>query len=299
MKRVLVTGGTGYIGQSLLSMLEKEKYNITLLSRVKNKKYKTVICDLYLGNISNEIFSSIDTVFHLAGYAHTSNDKDLHEKINYEATIKLAEIACNNKVKQFIYLSSTKAGVAIDSQLNVTEEDQTFPEGAYGRAKKNAEDYLIQLSQKSKMKINIIRSSLVYGREMKGNLRLMMNFIEKNLFFPLPNFNNKKSMIHVDDVARAMIFLSKKIEINSEIFYLTDGNTYSNTEIYERLLQLLGKTPPQWKLSMSLVQILLFLPPIKRRIRKLICNECYSSNKINKLGFEARYSLWDSNEKIF
>ena len=63
-----VTGGTGFVGQRLVTTLQ-QKSNVRLLSRNKLNEY-TVICDLRVDPIPNDALIGIDTVFHLAGFAH-------------------------------------------------------------------------------------------------------------------------------------------------------------------------------------------------------------------------------------
>jgi len=68
---VLITGVTGFIGQRLANAIGLE---IRVLSRVKQPNFETVICDLQSDVIPNDALDSIDTVFHLAGFAHDMRD---------------------------------------------------------------------------------------------------------------------------------------------------------------------------------------------------------------------------------
>ena len=143
MKKLLITGGTGFIGSRLLHFLENGENEIILLSRHGHKYHQTIICDLTNDEIKGDSLQSVDTVFHLAGYAHNMGDDTsseiMHRKINYEATVQLARIAAKENVNQFIFLSSVKAGVASNSGECLSETDKSIPQGAYGRAKKDAE----------------------------------------------------------------------------------------------------------------------------------------------------------------
>ena len=56
--------------------------------------------------------------------------------------------------------------------------------------------------------------------------------IKKGWFPPLPETGNKKSMIHVDDLVQAILYLSNEKQVNGEIFIATDGRSYSSREIY-------------------------------------------------------------------
>ena len=91
------------------------------------------------------------------------------------------------------------------------------------------------------MKIIIIRPALVYGRQVKGNLKSMIRGIDAGWFPPLPETNNKKSMIHVDDLVSAILFLNGKDNLKGNFFTVTDGKFYSSAEIYNILCTVLEK----------------------------------------------------------
>ena len=139
MKKILITGGTGFVGKHLLSALNSD-YDITLLGRTANQNYKNIECDLLIDEVSSNWFENIDTIFHLAGLAHTDlNQKTIkiqHERINYQATIDLVQKAAQKKVKLFIFLSSVKAQTAFQSSKRISEDDNSYPEGEYGISKK-------------------------------------------------------------------------------------------------------------------------------------------------------------------
>ena len=73
------------------------------------------------------------------------------------------------------------------------------------------------------MNISIVRPSLVYGPDVKGNLSMMMSWIDKGRFPPLPEIRNCRSMIHVDDLVRVLLLVAKDERANGEIFIATDG----------------------------------------------------------------------------
>ena len=70
MKRYLVTGEKGFIGSRLLGLLENYKCSVSVLTRKINPNYESFICNLGSDKVPNDALKSIDTVFHLAGYAH-------------------------------------------------------------------------------------------------------------------------------------------------------------------------------------------------------------------------------------
>ena len=81
MKKYLVTGSTGFIGKRLLSLLNTIECDIRLLAKSKVNNYETVICNLEKEKISKHALESVDTVFHLAGYAHDIQDSKKVENL--------------------------------------------------------------------------------------------------------------------------------------------------------------------------------------------------------------------------
>ncbi len=297
----LITGATGFIGRRLISAVDGE---IRVLSRVAHSDLETVICDLQSSVISDNTLDSIDTVFHLAGFAHDMRDPskivDLYYKINVSATVQLAELAVKSGVKRFVFVSSVKAGGISTPKKCINENDQIDPEGIYGKTKREAELRLLKIGKESGMHISIIRPSLVYGPDVKGNLKSMLLGVEKGWFPPLPETGNKRSMIHVDDLVRAILLVADDDRANGEIFIATDGAPHSSREIYNAMCGVLDKSIPKWSVPKTLFDIAsLVSSQIRYKINKLLGDECYSSAKLEALGFKARKSLKDMNETDF
>jgi UDP-glucose 4-epimerase len=301
---ILLTGASGFIGNRLLNLLDTSKSKIRLLSRIPDINFETFTCDFEHENIPESALESVDTVFHLAGFAHDNRDayqiKNLYQKINVDTTVQLAKIAIKKGVKRFIFVSSVKAGGRSISGHFASEEDQTEPEDIYGKTKREAEFKLLEIAKNSNMHVSIVRPALVYGPAVKGNLSLMLSGIKKGWFPPLPKINNCRSMIHVDDLVRALLLVSRDDRTNGEIYIATDGLAYTSREIYEAMCGILNKSIPQWGMPSLLFDILALLSPRMRyKVNKLIGDECYSSKKLQLLGFKAQLSIREMNETSF
>ena len=150
------------------------------------------------------------------------------------------------------------------------------------------------------MRVSIIRPSLVYGPNVKGNLQLMLSGIKSGWFPPLPETGNKRSMIHVDDLVRAILLVAEDDRAIGEIFIATDGTPHSSRDIYNAMCNVLGKSIPKWSVPKFLFDMVsLISSRIKYKVNKLLGDECYSSKKLEKLGFKAQKTLKDMNETDF
>jgi UDP-glucose 4-epimerase len=298
-----ITGGSGFIGQRLVEALKQSGNKIRFLSR-KYQFEDTVVCDLQSDFIPDDALDSIDTVFHLAGFAHdmrnASKIADLYYKVNVSATVQLANLAVKSGVKRFVFVSSVKAGGNPPLGTCANEKDQKNTEDVYGKTKREAELRLLEIGKESGMHVSIIRPSLVYGPNVKGNLKLMLSGVERGWFPPLPETVNRRSMIHVDDLVRAILLVAEDKRANGEIFIATDGTPYSSREIYNVMCSVTGKLIPKWSVPKTLFDLAsLASPRIKYKINKLLGDECYSSDKLEALGFKAKKSLKDMNETDF
>lgn len=297
---ILITGSSGFIGK-----------RFTQLLKTKNISYKTIgrseiddfYCDFENDPIDPNIFNGIDLVVHAAGYAHDVNDsaesKRKHHALNFLLTKELLIMADERRVKKFIFLSSVKAGGKEINNKKIHENSLDYDFGPYSKSKRDSENFLLNYESVNNLEKIIIRPSLVYGKNMKGNLNLMLKFIEKGIFPPLPDTKQRKALVHVDDVARSILFLSKNRKLNNEIFCLTDGNFYSPKDIYDSLLYATGGELKNWNVPFFIFKIFSFIPYLNKPIKKIFVDEPYASDKIQSLGFRALFGLKQINEKAF
>ena len=301
MKIIFISGATGFIGQRLVKAIDS---NVRVLSREKKSDYETVVCDLKSEVIPDNTLDGVGTVFHLAGFAHDLNDatkiQNIYQKVNVSATVQLANLAVKSGVKRFVFVSSVKAGGNPPLGTCANEKDQKNTEDVYGKTKREAELKLLEIGKESGMHVSIVRPSLVYGPNVKGNLKLMLSGIEKRWFPPLPETGNRRSMIHVDDLVMSIVYVSKHESSNNEIYIATDGRIYSSDQIYDLMCIELGNRIPKWRVPRTLF-IFSFFGGVnfRRKIKKLFGDECYSSSKLESIGFSAKKTFEDFNESDF
>ena len=304
MLNVLVTGATGFVGQHLIKRLKLDGCNIKVISRRPVLGVEVIICDFLKDDIPDNALKDIDIVFHLAGYAHDLKSEpgieQTYHKINVGVTVDLLSLSDKHNVKKFIFVSSVKAGGAPIKGNCASEKDQNSPDGIYGETKREAELRILETGRESSMHVSILRPALIYGPKVKGNLQLMIQGIKKGWFPPLPEMGNRRSMIHVDDVVQALLLLVSDQRSNGEIFIVTDGKTYSSRDIYEIMCSTLGKRIPRWTMPQFLFNVIASINPrLRYRIDKLLGDECYSSKKIQSIGFKAKKTLKDMYETDF
>ncbi|MYL47153.1 NAD-dependent epimerase/dehydratase family protein [Virgibacillus halodenitrificans] len=187
MRKILITGVNSYVGNNLEKWLAKntENYTVDKLS-LKNSSWEK-------GN-----FSKYEVVVHVAGIAHVSSDpkkKEEYYRVNRDLTIKVAEKAKNEGVKQFIFLSSIIVYGDVSGVIN--KDTIPNPRDYYGESKLQAEQGIMPLNE-SKFKVATIRPPMIYGRDSKGNYPKLSMVAQKIPIFPW--VENKRSMLHIDNL---------------------------------------------------------------------------------------------------
>ena len=309
MRNCLVTGATGFIGKRLVEKLLTDQLTVYGVSRsannsFANKNYKHVKCNLEKSEIPKSILNKIDTVFHLAGYAHDKKKSNslvaTHKSLTYGSSIKLAKKVKKIPIKNFIFVSTVKAGVNNEQDPNSNKfMNYVDKENVYGFYKRKAEIELLKIFKNSNIHFSIIRPSLVYGPNLKGNLGSMFRAIKYGLFPPLPSIKNKKSMIHIDDLVEAILILVKNKKSKHRIYIASDGQVYSTYDIYKTFKSIQKQKIPSWNLPISFFTFLASNPYLKNKINKLIEDDYYYSSELSKLGFKPKLNLKKIYEKNF
>ena len=308
MKRVLVTGASGFIGQHLCRSLQQQEMEVRAVLRrtVDGPWHQAVLCDLAEQTLPETALEGVDTVFHLAGKAHAirepGEDSDVYHRINVAATQRLLDAAMAAGVKRLVYFSSVKAMGDVTTTVQ-DENSPCAPTSPYGQSKLAAEHLLFSHSQA--IDVVILRPCMVYGETQKGNLPLMIRLIRRHLVPPLPDYANHRCMVHVDDMVKAALLAAEHPAAAGQVYIVNDGNSYSTRQIYDAICRGLGRQPPAWSLPKALLALAAktgdgLAALLGRRMRfdsqalqRLSCSAQYSAAKIRReLGFCPRYDLY-------
>lgn len=170
------------------------------------------------------------------------------EKVNFEATIALAQQALERGVKRFVFLSSIKAnGEQTDELEKFSEKQNSIPVDFYGHSKYKAEQGLLDLAKNSDMEVVIIRPPLVYGPGVKANFASLVNLVKTSLPLPLGAINNKRSMVAIDNLVDFIALSSdrkRSVKAANQIFVITDDEDVSTTQLLQKIAKAYGKK--QW-----------------------------------------------------
>ena len=173
--KILITGGTGFVGYHLAKKCLSMNWNVESLS-TKNpissrrlKKVKYLKCDIsHLKKLRQILSKNYDYIVNLAGYVDHSN-KGKTMQSHFLGCQNLAKIFLNSKIKKFIQIgSSIEYGKKISPQIEEKSNNQkTY--SVYGKAKLLSTKMLLRLYEKYNFPAAIIRLYLVYGQNQEPN----------------------------------------------------------------------------------------------------------------------------------
>ncbi len=317
---VLVTGGSGFIGKHLLAALNEAGAHATVLTHDRPvpiasqgsdaASVKSVRGDLADPATLTGVCQGMDTVFHLAGYAHAETEpgrieQTSHWRVTVEGTRALLEQACAAGVKRFVFVSTVKA-MGEGGQGCLDETSPAQPVNTYGRAKLEAERLVLNAGARCGMQVAILRLPMVYGCDNKGNLPRMIAAIDRERFPPLPEVHNKRSMVHVDDVVQALLLAAQRPEAAGQTYIVTDRGIYSTRQIYDAIRQALGKPPVRWSVPAWVLRTVGYVGDLLSALRlpvpltsdtlaKLLGSAWYSGEKAQReLGYRPHHTLVDA-----
>ena len=249
MIKILMTGGSGFVGENLISnLLKKDYYQVISLARsykVKQQSVEQIITD----NIFEADFpENIDVIIHLAGRAHILNDQSADpliefRKVNVEGTLQLAQQALDKKVKRFIFISSIGVNGAITFDQPFSESTLPKPHADYAISKFEAEQELKKLFSGSDTELVIIRPPLVYAAHAPGNFARLLKLASTNLPLPFAQTNNKRSFVALENLVNFIQVCIEHPNAANQTFLVADQHSLSIRELVEYLKQGMGKKP--------------------------------------------------------
>lgn len=305
MTRVLVTGGTGFIGSHLTERLLREGYEVWLLLRRRRQwlppQVHIVGGDLSTGEIPE--LKGFHHVFHIAGLTRAVKPEDFF-RVNAEGT----EVLVNRIVDsggisgRFIYLSSLAAQGPTTRDRPLKEEDPPRPVSPYGESKLQGERACLLF--KDRLPVGILRPSAVYGPRDDYMLELF-RVIARGVLPRVGKGERWISLCYVADVVEALLRAAEREYPSGEVFLISDGRRYSLQELADMVASFLGVTCREVRVPVGLAKAIALLGEAIGRLRgKAVA---FNRNKLTEalqeawicdiskarrvLGFEPRYPL--------
>lgn len=316
MNKVLVTGGTGFIGSHLVEALMEKGASVRCLVRNPNKLrwLENIDVEIVEGDLTDynslvPVVSDIHTIFHLAGKTSSLTEEDFY-LTNAQGTMNLlkANVQGNPKLRRFVYISSLAAAGPSLNGRPVSESDHPNPLSPYGASKLAGEEAVMAFHPQ--MPVTIIRPPVVFGPRDITILKFFQT-VKKGIKPVLGWRTRYGSFIYVDDLIRGILLAAEKKNAEGQTYYLVSDTLIAYQELNNAIARALGKKGLTVHVPISWVDLVVTIREIIYGMRKKATlmtrhkvNEvrerfwvCDGSKAKKELGFSPAFSLEEGLEK--
>ena len=303
MKKILITGGAGYVGSRLTPQLLKLGYNIRILDTLfyganrlpsSDPNLEVLKADIRDVNHHQKFFENVSTVIHLGCISNDASfelDETLSRTINFDAFEPLVISAKKAGVKRFIYASSSSV-YGVSEKTNVTESHPLVPLTLYNKYKGLCEPLLFK-HETEDFVCTVVRPATLCGYAPRQRLDLTVNILTNwainrrkiNVF----GGNQLRPNLHIQDMCD--LYKQLLIEDGRKIRGQTFNVGYQNMSIMDiallvrRIVQ--EETPKEADI------------PIEKSNSDDMRSYHINSDKIRKtIGFEPKYTIEDAVREL-
>ena len=290
---MLVTGGTGFLGRAIVRCLEGEGYQARSFQRGRPTDTTTAVTgDVRDSEAVQGAIRGADAVIHAAGLAHVFGDADRapFAEVNEGGTDVVARAAATAGVSHFVLVSS----------VAVHGTPRGRPVGPYALSKAGAEARAIAALSGSTVRLTILRVATLYGEGDRGNVQRLLEAIDRGRFVWIGRGTNRKTLLHVDDAARACVLPLAAAGRSFEV-YDVGAPPVTMRAVVEGLARALGRDVPSWHvppaLALALAGVTRAVSPSRGRrlsqaLARWLGDDVYAAEPFaQRFGFEPRVTL--------
>ena len=248
----LLTGASGFVGNSILKTAEQRRLKIRPVYRSMdsaNGRPNSVLVSELDGTVDwSQALEGVDVVIHAAARVHIMREEAFdplaeYQRVNVNGTLNLARQGAAAGVRRFVFISSIKVnGEATMHGHPFTTDDFPAPEDAYGLSKAESESQLMQVAQETGMEVTIIRPPLVYGPGVKGNFSNLLRWVACGLPLPLGSATtNRRSLVGLDNLVDLILTCVDHPMAANQTLLVSDGEDLSTADLLSRIGKALNR----------------------------------------------------------
>lgn len=261
--KILVTGGTGFIGKLLVPKLIQQGHDVYVLCRnlVKAKNILPNECKIIIGDITDKeslknCCDGIDMVYQLVGLSGNELPSDYQfrrfRKVNVEGLRNIVEEAQTAKVKRFIQISSI-AAMGIVQKMPITGNSECEPYLPYQVSKREGELLILDKVKNEGFPAIIIRPAKVYGIGGEDTYQSIIKMCKKGIFPQIGKKDTLVSHCYIDDFIETLNLLTEKGKIG-EIYNCATEKPIGFYESVTLIAKLMNKKVimvpmPRWMMA--------------------------------------------------
>lgn len=275
-KKILIIGGTGFIGYHLAKEALKKGFTVSSISKNSPKKIRYlkkvnyIIADITnKKTIKKKIKENFQYIVNLSGYVDHSNKISTY-KTHYLGCKNISNFFLEKKIKKFVQIgSSMEYGIVRSPQK---ESFRCKPKSAYGKAKLLATQHLLDLYKQKKFPVTILRLYQVYGpnQDLNRFIPIVINSCKNNKVFPCSHGRQKRDFLYIDDVIKVIFLTLKNPKISGQIFNVGYGKPIKIRNIIKKILRYYKSGQPHFdKIKLRKEEQLKIYPHLSKLKNKL------------------------------
>jgi UDP-glucose 4-epimerase len=253
-KKIIITGGAGFIGSHLAEKLVKMGFEVIVIdnlsigrkSNISKLRNKITFVKKDIRNFERiqYLFKNIDCVFHLAALADivpSIDNPDDYYSTNVTGTFNVLKACKLHNIKRIIYTASSSC-YGIPNKYPTSENSAIDPRYPYALTKRLGEEMVLHYGKVYKINVTSLRLFNVYGIRARTSGTYGAVFgvflaqkLAKKPFTVVGNGKQKRDFTYVSDVVDAMILVSKSKKLNGEILNIGSGKTVNINRIVQLL----------------------------------------------------------------
>ncbi len=244
LMRVLVTGGTGFLGSHLIDLLLARGMKVSVLARpssdlsgLRMRRVRVHVAEIGDPKATRDAVARVDAVVHAAGGGNVRGIDELY-RANTATTRALLRAVreARPRLARFVLVSSLAAHGPSRDGKPVDELSQPRPVSHYGASKLHAERAV--LAARDEIPVTILRPPAVYGPR-DALLSELMRWVLRGVV-PLVGAEGKTSLVYGPDLAEAIVLCLERPHASGSVFYVEDGRVYRRRELVATLAEAMG-----------------------------------------------------------
>ncbi len=245
MKKIIITGGCGFIGSNLTDFLTNNGYKIYIVDNFSNNKItkpnkKSKLYKLDIRNI-NQIknLNNIYAVIHLAASADILISKEDEKKYfqdNLEGLQQVLNFCSVKKIKKFIFASSASLYGNKNNNNPVNERSPLEPGHYYAYSKFIGEKMIETYSKINNLNFIILRFFNIYGPKSNAVISTFLaQKLQKKIITIFGSGKQRRDFLYIDDLCVAVLNILKNKKLKNKIYNLGSGKSISINELKKKL----------------------------------------------------------------
>lgn len=254
MSRILVTGGTGFVGRALCPILVNHGLRVSVATR-SPRVAETIgrvdvrpIPGIGPGVDWSAALRDVDAIVHLAARIPAPVEEPNQQlaralqRVNVDGARKLAEDAAAAGVRRIVFVSTARVhGAQTDPEQSFCEADPPAPADLFAQSKWDAEQVLAQVAENQGLELFILRPPLVYGPGVKSEFLALLRGIGKARIVPIAgrgaSHYSRQSLLYVENLCDAIVCCLATTEATGGVFLVRDGEDVSAPDLVRSLAQ--------------------------------------------------------------